>query len=64
MAKAEERAVREVYIEREVTARITDDGLQSKYKDFLASNPPKPEHHARHILVETEEAARELIAID
>lgn len=63
VAKAEERAIREVYIEREVMARMTDDGLQSKYKDFLATNPPKNEHHARHILVETEEAARELIAM-
>ncbi len=63
VAKAEERAIREVYIEREVTARMTDDGLQSKYKDFLASNPPKNEHRARHILVETEEAARELIVM-
>jgi len=63
VAKAEERAIREVYIEREVTARITDDGLKSKYKDFLASNPPVTEHRARHILVETEEAARELIVM-
>jgi peptidyl-prolyl cis-trans isomerase C len=63
VAKAEERAIRDVYIERKVTARITDDGLQSRYEDFLASNPPKIEHHARHILVETEEAALELIVM-
>ncbi len=62
MAKAEEQAIREVYLEQEVLARITDDGLQAKYKDFVANNPPETEHHARHILVTSEEAAREVIA--
>ncbi len=58
LAKAEEKVIREAYIEREVLARITDDALQAKYKDFVANNPPATEHHARHILVTSEEAAR------
>ena len=62
VAKAEEQAIRETYIEREVMARTTDDGLQAQYKDFLANNPPATEHHARHILVTSEAAAREVIA--
>ncbi len=62
VAKAEEQAIREVYLEQEVLARITDDGLQAKYKDFVANNAPETEHHARHILVTSEEAAREVIA--
>ncbi|MCH8156091.1 MAG: peptidylprolyl isomerase [Proteobacteria bacterium] len=62
VAKAEEQAIREVYLEREVLARITDDGLQARYKVYLANNPPATEHHARHILVTSEEAAREVIA--
>ncbi len=60
--EAEERAIREAYIEREVLARITDDALQAKYTDFVANSPPTIEHHARHILVTSEEAAREVIA--
>ncbi len=60
--EAEERAIREAYIEREVLARITDDALQAKYEDFAANNPPEAEHHARHILITSEEAAREVIA--
>ncbi len=62
LVKAEERMIREAYIEREVLARITDEGLQAEYEDFLASNPPAIEHHARHILVTSEEAARAVIA--
>ena len=62
VTKAEEQAIRETYLEREVLARMTDDDLQAKYKDFVANNPPAPELHARHILVTSEEAAREVIA--
>ncbi len=62
VAEAEEKAIREVYLEREVLARITDDSLEAKYKDYLANNPPATEHHARHILVTSEETAREVIA--
>ncbi len=62
IANSEEKVIREAYIEREVLARITDDGLQGKYKDFVANNPPATEHHARHILVTSEEDAREVIA--
>ncbi len=62
LATAEEKVIREAYIEQEVLARITDDALQAKYKDFVANNPPATEHHARHILVTSEEDAREVIA--
>ncbi len=62
LASAEEKVIREAYIEREVLARITDDALQAEYKDFVANNPPATEHHARHILVPSEEDAREVIA--
>ncbi len=62
VAKAEEQAIREVYLEREIEARITDAMVQEAYQAHLADNPPATEHHARHILVETEEVAREVIA--
>jgi peptidyl-prolyl cis-trans isomerase C len=63
VVQAEEQVIREIYIEREVAARITDEALQAQYKEFLANTPPKAEHHARHILLKTEEAAREVIAL-
>ena len=62
MAEAEAQAIREVYLEQKVLARITDDALQTKYQDYLANNPPATEHRARHILVTSEAAAREVIA--
>jgi peptidyl-prolyl cis-trans isomerase C len=61
VAKAKEQVIRDVYIEREIVARITDEGLQARYKDYLAKNPPATEHHARHILLKSEEEAREVI---
>jgi peptidyl-prolyl cis-trans isomerase C len=63
VAKAEEQAIRELYLEREIEARITDELIQEAYQVHLADNPPAEEFHARHILVETEEAAREVIGL-
>jgi peptidyl-prolyl cis-trans isomerase C len=63
VAKAEEQAVRELYLEREIEARINDELIQEAYQVHLADNPPAEELHARHILVETEEEAREVIGL-
>jgi peptidyl-prolyl cis-trans isomerase C len=63
VAKAEEQAVRELYLEREIEARIDDEMIQEAYQVHLADNPPAEELHARHILVETEEEAREVIGL-
>ncbi|MFQ5774836.1 MAG: peptidylprolyl isomerase [Kiloniellaceae bacterium] len=62
MAEVEERVIRDVYLERAIDARVTEEGLQARYRDFLAANPPGTEQRARHILLETEEQAREVIA--
>jgi peptidyl-prolyl cis-trans isomerase C len=63
VAQAEEQAIREAYLDREIEARITDAAVQDAYQAHLAANPPAEELSARHILVETEEAAREVIAL-
>jgi peptidyl-prolyl cis-trans isomerase C len=63
VVRAEEQAIRDVYLEREIEARITDAAIQDAYKAHLLANPPAEEYHARHILVETEEEAREIIAL-
>ena len=63
VARAEEQAIREAYLDREIEARITDAAVQDAYQAHLEDNPPVEELSARHILVETEEAAREVIAL-
>ncbi len=61
MAEIRVAVMREVYVEQQVAARISDDMLKARYDAFVEANPPKPEVHARHILVEEEAKARELI---
>ena len=56
------QVVREVYMQRLLAAQVSDEDVQARYQTYLAENPPEQEIHARHILLETEEAAREVIA--
>ncbi len=53
--------MREVYVEQQVAARVSEDMVKERYDAFVEANPPKPEVHARHILVEEEAKAQELI---
>lgn len=53
---------REVYLERLLGDKVSDEAVRARYEQFLAENPPGKEIKARHILLETEEAAREVIA--
>lgn len=50
------------WLEQEVESRITEAALEEAYEGFLAENPPRDEVRARHILVEEEATARDLIA--
>ncbi len=62
LAKAEVALIREIYFERQIQARVTEEALRKRYDEFLATTPPAREHHARHILLKSEAAAREIIA--
>lgn len=62
MAELRSDVMREVYLDRQIAKRIDDASLQARYKTFLEQNPAKSEIHARHILVEDEAAAKEVIA--
>nr|MDJ0937359.1 peptidylprolyl isomerase [Kiloniellales bacterium] len=42
--------MREVYVEQQVAARVSEDMVKERYDAFVEANPPKPEVHARHIL--------------
>lgn len=61
MELVEAQLVRDLYLRRAVDARMTDEELKAAYNKWLEQNPPKEEVHARHILVETEEEARNII---
>jgi peptidyl-prolyl cis-trans isomerase C len=62
LAELRNDVMREVYLERQIDERVDDDALQARYKTFLKENPGKAEIHARHILLEDEAAAKEVIA--
>lgn len=62
MAALRERIVMQVYFEREVNAKLTDEVLRQRYDLWQDANPAASEVHARHILLETEEKAKEVLA--
>ena len=62
LARAEADIMQDVWMDRQVEARISDEALGEAYDRFVDENPPVEEVSARHILVETEDDARGLIA--
>lgn len=53
--------VRSVYLEREVSKLITEDKIKAEYDLMKKESQGKEEIRARHILVKTEEEAKDLI---
>jgi len=62
VAAAEERAIRDVYLERHIAKEVTEEALRKHYEEYLKDNPPKEEQRARHILLKTEDEAKDVIA--
>ncbi len=62
VARLRTEVMREVYMERLLAAAVSDQEIEARYQAFLEENPPVEEVRARHILLETEEEAREVIA--
>jgi len=54
--------MREVYMERFLADEVSEEEVEARYQSYLDENPPEEEIHARHILLESEEEAREVIA--
>ena len=50
------------YLQAEAKKSATADAVAKLYEDTIKALPPEDEVHARHILVETEEQAKEVIA--
>lgn len=61
MARIEDQVIQTVYLTRAVKARLTDDVLKKRYDELVKANPSELEVHARHILVKTEDEAKDAI---
>jgi peptidyl-prolyl cis-trans isomerase C len=62
MAFVEEQVIQDFWLNKELAKRITPDKLQARYQEKLKSMPAEDEVHARHILVATEQEAKDLLA--
>lgn len=62
VASFEERLVQDAYLTRRVAAATTEEAIQARYRKFVAENPAETEISARHILVASEQKAREILA--
>ncbi|MSP52418.1 MAG: parvulin peptidyl-prolyl isomerase [Alphaproteobacteria bacterium] len=62
IAFAIESVLQEAYVTRVVTEQVTDARLKDAYARMVKTVPPSEEVHARHILVDSEDAAKKIIA--
>lgn len=62
MQNAANSALQNAYLETKVGPQITDAALHDYYQTHYANQKPEQEVHARHILVETEAQAKDIIA--
>ncbi len=61
VAQAKAQIARNVFLERQVKAQMTDKRLRDSYKKAVAAMKDVEEVKARHILVDSEEKAKEII---
>ena len=62
VAELTEGVMRELYLTRKVEADVTEEAIRERYDAMVAASPTKEEVSARHILLENEEDARQVIA--
>ncbi|MDP2698882.1 peptidylprolyl isomerase [Thalassospira sp.] len=62
MAALERRVIAEIYLDRKIEEAVTEEALRARYDEFVKTNVPENTVHARHILLETEEDAKAVIA--
>ena len=61
LARAKRKVLSDVYLQREADKAITEERLRQAYEQYKKNNKPEPEVEARHILVDSEKLANELI---
>jgi peptidyl-prolyl cis-trans isomerase C len=59
--QAEADAISRIYIQKIVSEKVTDEAIQKIYDEDLKAHPPQIEIRASHILVKTEDEAKEII---
>ena len=62
VASYEDRLVQNAYLTRRIAPQVTDAAVEARYRKIVAETPADSEISARHILVATEQKAREIIA--
>ena len=63
IARMRDRLIQEELLDRHVRAAVTEAAVGARYEDYLKENPATRRVSARHILLETEAQAREVIAL-
>ncbi|HEX6959590.1 MAG TPA: peptidylprolyl isomerase [Ferrovibrio sp.] len=53
-----EQVLEQAYLDRKVTAEVTDAKMKARYDELIKAQPPQEEVHARHILAATEADAQ------
>lgn len=61
VAAMKRRIVAETYLDRQIDKIVTEDALKKRYGEFVKTNEPENEVHARHILLKTEDDAKAVI---
>lgn len=62
LERIENQLLERAYLRSYIGERLTEDVLKARYETFVAEHKGRQEVKARHILVETEEQAKEVIA--
>jgi peptidyl-prolyl cis-trans isomerase C len=61
MEQVEDQIIREVYLDRLIRKYMSDDRVRAHYDEVVRKHPPTKEVRARHILVDSEAKAKELV---
>jgi peptidyl-prolyl cis-trans isomerase C len=61
MEFAEDQIIREVYLDHLIQKYLTDERVRAHYDEVVRNNPPAKEVRARHILVDNEAKAKDLV---
>lgn len=62
LAELQDEVARQVYLEKKVNERLTDEAIQKEYETYVEKFEGEPEVKAKHILVDTEDLAKEIIS--
>lgn len=61
--RAEDTIIAKVYLNRLISQTLTDEMMRARYDELIKQSPKQEEVHARHILVDTEAEAKEVIGL-